>query len=168
MPKQQNEEQEQEHVKEFLDAFARAILSWQQVEMQLFFTFKAIVAPDSDGRVVSAAYHSVVNLRTHLEMISAAAEIVLKENDLLKTWKTLCERIKRNSNKRNDLAHLTVSANTSGESTKLVLIPSIFDTREEKYREWDAKEIAGFQSSFEKLAKDIDDFYVRVLAERRE
>lgn len=168
MSKTQNEDrEEQEHVKEFLDAFARAILSWGRVEAQLFLLFKAIVAPDSDGRVISAAYHSVLSLNTRLEMITAAAEITFNGHDFLKTWKTLRESINKNSKKRNDLAHLTVTANTSGEKIKLVLTPSIFDTREGKYREWDTNEIAAFQSSFERLADGIDDFCVKVCCASR-
>jgi hypothetical protein len=52
-----------EHEQELIDAFGRAFLAWQRVEVQLFFLFKVLLR-GKDDRITSAAFHSVLNLNT--------------------------------------------------------------------------------------------------------
>jgi hypothetical protein len=55
------------HKREFFESYGRAMLSWQSVELELFFVFHSIIRAH-DHRIASAAYHAVTNLNTRLQM----------------------------------------------------------------------------------------------------
>jgi hypothetical protein len=96
-------------------------------------------------------------------MIDGAVQIALAGKERhLEEWAKLIKRIKKRASKRNELAHLTAMANTSGKEIRLMLAPSVFDTRDNEGREYDVKEIREFGESFRKLAADLDEFWVTI------
>jgi hypothetical protein len=45
------------HERQFFEYYGRAMLSWQSVELELFFIFHSIIRAE-DHRVASGAYHA--------------------------------------------------------------------------------------------------------------
>jgi hypothetical protein len=71
------------HEREFFESYGRVMLSWQSVELELFFVFLSIIrARDARYRIVSAAYHAVINFNTRLEMITESLKVALPDASL--------------------------------------------------------------------------------------
>jgi hypothetical protein len=151
---------------EFLHALAIAILSWQKVEGALFLIFYFLVGPHRHPKVLlsaypsvlSAVYHSVINLNIRLKMIDAAAVIVLKDNIHLDKWKKLYERVRRQAVRRNELVHFGLVCHIGEKGNELRLKPSIFDVTQESHREYDLKQLKAWHESFIALANDLNLF----------
>ena len=144
---------------DLLLAHSFALVGWQFVETNIFFIFAHLIR-SHNGRAMSAAYHSVINLNTRLDMIDSAAHVILAGKPLLDEWNRLLKRIKERASRRNDLAHfgLSMLSETSDTPGKTILISSIFDTREDKPREYDIKQIREISHSFSALKTDLDAF----------
>lgn len=154
----------EEHIQEFLETFAKAVLHWGYVEMQLFLIFSVLVGA-RNSEVASAVYHSVVNFRTRLTMIDSAAEVALQGNSLLEEWKRLSSTTNKRAQKRNSLAHLMVAGNLkNASSVELCLRPSIFDVRKAQAKEYDLKQIREFRDSFQDLVQKLDTFQMRAFS----
>src|SRR5690349_12368122 len=93
-----------EHQQAFLETLGHAITQWQAVEMELFRIFARLVRCERYN-TASAAFHSVVNFGTRLDMTHAAALVELGDSPLLKTWNSLYNRLYKRSKRRNHLAH---------------------------------------------------------------
>jgi hypothetical protein len=151
----------EEHVNEFLQTFARAILAWGYVEMNLYLIFQTLMV-SRRKEAVSAAYHSVINLKARLDMVNATAEIMIS-GSMLDEWKSLARKVSNNSGKRNALAHLLLQGHFNGaKDITLRSNPSIFDVRKAKLKDYDLNQIAEFHDSFRKLASDLDDFWTKL------
>lgn len=144
---------------DLLLAHSLALVGWQFVETNIFFIFAYLIRSQHGG-AMSAAYHSVINLNTRLEMIDSAAHIILEGNPLLDEWNRLLKKIKKRARRRNDLAHFGISMLSDKTKTpgKNVLVSSIFDPRESKVREYDIKQINEIYHSFILLKDDLDAF----------
>ena len=104
---------------DFFAALGRAISKWANVESSLFGLYNTVLQA-KNWDVSSAAYHSVTNLKTKLDMVDAAIRTAYpirnkpKENtnksneQLLKKWNTLKRRIHDYSQRRNDIVHFIV------------------------------------------------------------
>lgn len=151
--------------REFLESLARAVLSWQFVEHNLFLTFTAMMQA-RDHHLVSAAYHSVVNLRSKLEMIDAVAQIALAGSELLAEWETLRKCVGKRSQHRNQLVHSSLMGHFEADDTiSLRIAPSIFDSRLKRHDERDIANIREFEKLFDDLTQRLDAFGKRVAFE---
>jgi hypothetical protein len=149
-------------IKDFTESVGLAILEWQKVEMALFLIFNTLIGA-SDKRLSSAAFYSVVGLRTRLEMVNAVAVIALADSPLLTEWKALCTKISDLSKRRNALAHCTLASVTDiNGKVSLRLRSSVFDVRSGHDREYDRKQIQDFDRSFGRLAARLDVFWKRL------
>lgn len=69
----------------------------------LLALFIKLIQPGNQAAALGA-FRSVVQFRTRLEMVNAAARTVLT-NELLKEWNSLYRRMQKLSGSRNKLAH---------------------------------------------------------------
>lgn len=151
---------DQEHYDDFLKTFASTLLAWQFVENNLFLVFNFLVGHKKPA-VLSAVYHSISSLKLRLDIVDAAAAVVLEDTPYLKEWKKLPERIRRNSKKRNYLAHFTLVSHTDGKGeTKVLLKPSIFriNVSVEHDNGYDTRQLNEWRKSFDSLADDLRKF----------
>jgi hypothetical protein len=149
------------HAKEFFEAYGRALLRWQYVETNLFLIFSSLVR-GRDHRVVAAAYHAVINLKSKLEMITEAMQAALPDGSpLLPEWGRIRTKIDRRARNRNMLAHYMVLGHVPKSATgsaTLRLAPSIFDVRRRNGVEIDVKQLAVWNDSFGELSDKLDAF----------
>jgi hypothetical protein len=82
-----------QHAAEFFQALGIAIVSWQYVEAEIFKIFHSFFR-GCEYPVVSAAFHSVSNLNTRLEMIDAAIHTALPSSPLVPEWEKHKNKIK--------------------------------------------------------------------------
>jgi hypothetical protein len=152
----------QEQQRLFFEQLGRAVGNWQLVEMQLFRVYARLLKCEN-VEVASAAFHSVIGLRIRLTMTHAAARVALTGNDLSR-WITLRNRIGRQSDKRNDLAHFIVIYGINRPTLPEhgpFLQPSLFDiTRkpDPKNKPIDACRIRAMGAAFRRLSEDITSF----------
>jgi hypothetical protein len=113
---------------DFMETLANAITQWQHVEMELFQIFAALVKSE-DGKnyvAISAAFHSVVNFNTRLEMTHAAARAVLTAEPF-NIWLGLHKRMSERVKKRNALVHFMLMGDATEGALIWHLQPSIYD-----------------------------------------
>lgn len=70
-----------EHEREFLDAFARAVLTWQDAEEALYLLFAGLIQ-GQNHEVVSAAFHAVQGASSKLAVIDSACSLVVRDTEL--------------------------------------------------------------------------------------
>jgi hypothetical protein len=147
----------EEKGEKFLLAFARSVLTWQEVERNLYLIFDALVRHD-DHRLPSAAFHAVHVLRTRTAMVTAVAKILLDQS-LFSKWKSLSKKITTQSKDRNKLAHFTLMGHLCSDGTVILkLAPSIFVVSTSPNDECNIDRIEEFQRSFESLSTEMSDF----------
>jgi hypothetical protein len=152
------------NTKQFLEAYGRAMLSWQCVEFHLLLTFLTLIRA-RDQNVASAVYHAVANLNTRVEMISEAFKVAMPETVLLPEWYKLRKKIGEHAAKRNLLAHYTVTPHfPSDGSGTLRLTRSIFDTRNKERQEIDLQQLEEYERLFRQLGAVIDTFCKKISA----
>jgi hypothetical protein len=150
---------EPENLDDFLNALASALLAWQRVESNLFLIFNFLAGPHEQPAVLSAVYHSVIHLRPRLNMVNAAAAVVLKDDLSLDVWNKLSERISKSAGRRNNLAHFGLVSHTDIEGrTKVLLKPSIFNINAKPDAEYNIKQIDEWRLSFITLSSDLSKF----------
>ncbi len=151
---------ESENIDDFLKALGAALLAWQRVESNLFLIFNFVVGPHRNPAILSAVYHSVVNITPRLKMTNAAVAIVLKDNPYLQEWTNtkLYKRICDNANNRNKLAHFGLVKHITKGKSKLFLKPSIFDVTANHNCEYDVKQIDKWRMAFIDLSSDLSKF----------
>ena len=146
-----------ENIDEFLKALATALLAWQGVESNLFLIFNFLVAHPIPA-VLSAVYHSVLSINTHRQMVDAAAAVVLNKQ-YFDEWKKLSSKIKEQTKYRNHLAHFGLTLHTDGKGEmNALLTSSIFDARDNKYREYGIEQIREWNTLFNSLIADLSKF----------
>lgn len=147
-------------IDEFLHALSAAILTWQKVEQNVFLIFNLLLGPHQNPNVLSAAYHSVVNLNSRLGMINAAAAVALAESPLLKDWEKLRKRIGQNAARRNILVHFTLHEHIDANGRKtLRMLPSIFDARDRGETDYDINQIVSWRRAFIELSNSLENFW---------
>jgi hypothetical protein len=155
------------HEREFFESYGRAMLSWQSVELELFFVFHSIIrARDARYRIVSAAYHAVINFNTRLEMITKSLKVALPDASLQEEWTKLRKKIGKRSAKRNLLAHYTLGGHVTEDSitATLALERSQYDARSKDRQQIDLKQLAECERSFRDLTGLIRTFSSKVSA----
>ena len=90
--------------------------------IQSFSNIQFFSRSSPNPAVLSAVYHSVIHLKPHLDMIDAAAAVVLKGNPYLEEWKKLSKKTKDSSKWRNYLAHFGLVAQTDIEGKTKALL----------------------------------------------
>lgn len=146
----------------FAVVHSTALVYWSHVEARLFIIFGRLLRSRS-RKAMSAVYHSVINVKTRLEMIDAAAKVTMHDAALLSDWGRLLDRIRERSSRRNDLAHFMLVQSRDGTPTT-VLRSSIFDSRAGKEREYSIKQIKEISDSFVALKDDLDGFLKKLRA----
>jgi hypothetical protein len=147
------------YTSEFLEAYGRAMLSWQAVEFRLLLLFLSVIRA-RDQHIASAVYHAVTNVNTRLEMITEGLKVALSEAALQQQeWMKLRKKIGEHTAKRNFLAHYTVNMHhAQNGSVTLHLTRSIFDTRDKERPEVDLRQLEEYERLFRQLAATIDAF----------
>lgn len=148
---------------EFYAILGRAVTAWQWAEMGLFMVFDRAIGSNTSGKVVSAAFFSIVNFKARLDMTNAAMLALLEDHEvMLRDWIKLYEKIGAKSTIRNKLTHYDVFFHvTSNDAHSLFLAPNAFhfhQTRKHYSKEpnrFDINYIAQAEDSFVKLAKEI-------------
>lgn len=155
---------EPENLSDFLNSLASALLAWQGVENNLFLIFNFLVGPHKNPAVLSAIYHSVVNIEPRRKMVNAAAAIVLKDHPFLKEWDKLSEQIRKKSGSRNNLAHFGLVSHTGvdGKTTAL-LKPSIFNVKANPNAEYNVKHIDEWHTEFNHLSAELSAFLGKLI-----
>ena len=142
----------------------RSITSWQSVESGLFLLYAKLIASPNLA-AVSASYHSIMNFNIRLDLVDAAAQIMLEKSPYLDSWNKLRERCETASRLRNKLAHFTVVTDTrKNVRHKVYLTPTFYDsTTNRKYRKkarprlnW--KEVLKYEGRFERLSLELERF----------
>ena len=157
---------DEQHAKEFFEAYGRAMLGWQYVEQNLFLIFSSLVR-GRDHHIVSAAYHSIVSLNSKLEMITEAMQVAFPETPLLAEWRRLRRTINDRAKNRNTLAHYMLLGHLPKEaegSVTLRLAPSLFDVRHKRRGEFDIKQIEAWDASFDDLTHKLEAFGKKMAA----
>ena len=147
----------------FFEAYGRAVLSWQYVEHEMFLLFSALIrAPDP--ATASGAYHAVVNFRTRLSMINAAAQAALKalHPGLWDDWIGAKAILSAYSGKRNDLAHMTLLGVTKNDEISLRLGPGIFIDTGGDPKSYALEDIEDVSREFIDFAKFLDELGQRI------
>ena len=148
---------DEKNLYDLLYSLGAAILAWQSVENNLFLIFNFLVGPHRNPNVLSAAYHSVVNLNTRVEMIDAAAAVMLAETPHLDEWQKLSKRLKKNVGRRNALVHLGLVSYiyAKGKPPRLTIKPGIFDITQTPDLEYNLKQIQEWHIAFDELSRDL-------------
>jgi hypothetical protein len=118
--------------KTFLAAIGRAIVEWQDIEHHVFAVFRALVRPTKTQVPLSNAFHTVVVLKTKLDMIDAAAKAALEieHESLYEKWRALGKKIRNQSTKRNEIAHYSMYLHQDkNKKQSFRLRPHVFDWR---------------------------------------
>lgn len=147
------------HERQFFEYYGRAMLSWQSVELELFFIFHSIIRAQ-DHLIASAAYHAITNLNTRLEMITESLKVALPDPSLQQEWTKLRKKIAKRAARRNLLAHYTPGGHVSKDSMTATvrLERSRYDARDKDRQQIDLKEIAEYERLFHDLAGVIRTF----------
>jgi hypothetical protein len=153
------------HERQFFEAYGRAMLSWQSVELELFSIFHCIIRAQ-DHRVASAAYHAVTNLNTRLQIITESLKVALPDTSLQQEWTKLRQQIEKRAAKRNLLAHYTLGGQVSEEdmTATMRLERSRYDAREKPRQQIDLKQLAEYERLFYDLRTVIRTFSSKVHA----
>ena len=151
----------------FYSALGQALAQWASVEHSLFELYcVAVQSHKSNYAALSASYHVVSGFRTRLEMVDYALKFFLKKDSDISKWKSLKDRARKKSRKRNHLAHFMVINHVFNDEKEesYYLSPSIVDGKaaidcgdDEKYQ-YDTKKLEQLQPVFGKLAMDIKTF----------
>jgi hypothetical protein len=152
----------EQHTKQFLETYGRAMISWQAVEFRLLLLFLTVIrARDQD--IASAVYHAVTNVNTRIEMITEGLKVALPEAALQQEWTKLRKKIGQHTAKRNLLAHYTVTQHFPKDgSITLRLTRSIFDTRDKERQEIDLRQLEEYERLFRQLATVIEAFTTKI------
>ena len=156
---------DEQHTKEFLEAYGRALLRWKYVEQELFLIFNSLVR-GRDHHIVSAVYHAIVSLNSKLEMITEAMQVAFPETHLSE-WRRLRKTISDRVKNRNKLAHYMVLGHLPKEAEGAVtlrLARSVYDVRDKSRGEFDVKQIEAWDDSFRELAHKLDAFGKKLAA----
>ncbi len=153
------------HERQFFEAYGRAMLSWQSVELELFFVFQSIIRAH-DHRIASAAYHAITNLNTRLETITEALKVALPNVSLQQEWTKLRKQIGKRAAKRNLLAHYTLGGHVTedGMTATTRLERSLYDARDKDRQQIDLKQLVDYERQFHDLAGAIATFSSNVRA----
>jgi hypothetical protein len=146
-----------EHAAEFFQALGISIVSWQYVEGAIFKIFHSFFR-GSEYPIVSAAFHSVSNLTTRLEMIDAAIHTALQSSPVAQEWGKHKKKIRAFAQKRNFLVHYMFLGNISGTTITLHLSRSIYDQRANVRRDVDLNQIRTYTKAFDDLTKRLENF----------
>jgi hypothetical protein len=151
------------HTKQFLETYGRAMISWQAVEFRLLLLFLDVIRAH-DYNVASAVYHAVANVNTRLEMITEGLKVALPEPALQQEWAKLRKKIGQHTAKRNSLAHYAVTQHLPKHgSVTLHLTRSIFDTRDKERQEIGLRQLEEYERLFRQLATVIDTFSKKII-----
>lgn len=151
--------------REFYEILGRTISQWAYLEDQVYHTYRRIIDP-GDWVAAAAAYHSILNMNTRLDMIDAGLAVSKKHKTHLPEWKKLRKKIRKQSARRARLAHWTVTqdATQPGErGVTMYLQPPTYDFG--KYGEngkreiVTAKQVAHWASAFAQLGVLVEDFW---------
>lgn len=97
----------EEEVDEFYTALGQAISQWQHVEDQIYQIYAACLASENDP-ATAAAYHTVVNFQTRLQMTDAALRHTFRKGKIAAEWPKKRDMVRKKSRIRNNLAHFEV------------------------------------------------------------
>jgi hypothetical protein len=150
---------------EFFECLGRAISQWAYVEDQVYHTYRVIIDP-GDWIASAAAYHSVINMKTRLDMIDAALSVSRHYKHRLSEWEKIRKKIGNQSVRRNKVAHWTVTHDATQDDepgVTMYLQAPLYDFRkisEEGHREKiDTKQVVQWAGAFAKLGLEIEDFW---------
>lgn len=150
----------------FFAALGEAISQWAWVEYHLFHVYVRLVRPEL-FKATSASFHAVVNFRSKLAMVDAAASFALTKEEDIVEWTTLKNKLGRLVKLRNAMAHMPVYTAPQLPSDKSVhLAPSILDFRVDHKEEffnpkWVLRRVQSTCIIFERLAKRVAAFSER-------
>jgi hypothetical protein len=159
-----------ETVERFYSALAKAISTWQNVEMGLFVVFEKTVFSyvddqRNDYRALAAAFHGLQHFNSQLTMTDMAVRTRLHHAkyipELGEKWQNIYSRAGKKYPKRNSLVHFGVvtRAQEKKQNNKISIEPLFTDERyriniREKVR-YTINDIIGMTSGFRKLASDL-------------
>jgi hypothetical protein len=150
---------------QFFEYLGRAVSQWAYVEDQVYHTYRVIIDP-GDWVASAAAYHSVINMKTRLDMIDAALNVSRQYKDRFSEWGKIRKKIRDQSARRNKVAHWTVTGDATRDDetgVTMYLHAPFYDVRkisEEGHQEKvDVKQLAQWTSAFAKLGMEIEDFW---------
>ena len=144
------------HDDAFMEAHARAVFEWENVEQKLLYIFCALVRSASPA-VSTAIFHVVVNLHTRLNMIDAAAKTFLADPDLAAEWAALRERVSTISKHRDRLALFT-AASDPGAKTSPRRRATDLDIVTSSTEDVDLGQVRKWHGEFQVLAAELDRF----------
>lgn len=148
----------QEGMDQFLMSFASALLSWQPIEHNLFLIFNFLAGPHKTPAVLSAIYYTSGTVKPQLKMVDAVAKVVLKDNPYLAEWENLERKISNSMEKRNYLAHFSLTRHSSKDKESFFLKPSMFNIKAHHERDYGIESINAWRESFVTLENEMSTF----------
>ena len=150
----------------FYETLALAITQWQHIELELYRIFLWCIHPE-DPYVASAAFHTVINFNTRLQMTDAAAQIALDEDSELPSWEALRDSAAERSRRRNELVHFMTFHDATKERMRFRLVPSIFNVKAAGTKEYVTEDIERFRRDFGMLSQEMHEFANALFARRK-
>lgn len=150
----------------FFAALGEAISQWAWVEYHLFHVYVRLVRPEL-FKATSASFHAVINFKSKLAMVDAAASFALTKEEDIAEWTTLNNKLGRLVKLRNAMAHMPVYTAPQLPSDKSIhLGPSILDFHADPSGElfnpkWVLRRVQDTSAMFERLAKRVAAFSER-------
>ena len=143
--------------KPFLRSFGRAVLSWQDVEEELYLLF-ALLIRGEDIEIVSAAFHAIQGASAKFSVVDNACKVVVENGELAAEWKRLGKKINKCMTDRNALAHFSVSSKVNEPPQ---IGRSFFDKRAapKRYRPLGIEDFDQFTQTFANLVEEMRAFY---------
>lgn len=166
MAKETKQERREILKSEFYSALGMAIAQWAAVEHSLYELYTKLIQT-KNLISLSASYHVVIGFGTKLRMVDYAYKSQYPSYlypDLYKEWKSLYTRIKKNSRKRNDIAHYMAifECNEDLNINRLYLRPEIANVKaymdKKEKNEYDVKRLRSMTPTFGRLSRDINNF----------
>jgi hypothetical protein len=153
----QDDELADDDLNSLLNAMARALLTWQKVEMNLFLIFNFLSA-NKNPAISSAIYYAQVHISPQIKIVNAVAKVVLNGNPYLEKWNDINEEINRKLKYRNKLAHFGLEEYSSKGKTRLLLKPSIFKSSPDHEQYYGIESIEEWSFAFISLADEMSKF----------
>ncbi len=106
---------------EFYRLMGQALERWQYVEADVVRTYSIAVKSRNTNALI-ASFHKVVSITSKLDMVDEAVRFSDLDDTAKSRWKTLSNRIRKASRKRNYLVHWTITTNTMHVAGEQVFI----------------------------------------------
>lgn len=172
----------EDEIRGFYAALGKAITQWQSVEEGLTVIFSAAIGGEAAGAAANAAFQAALNFNTKLAMVDSALATIAflsafhrmpgEASPMYADWTPLKNRASRRADRRNEMAHFAMHLDeTRKPGYRCYLAPNVINVNAMiRYAGKPPKRytcnVIAQGNSFDKLAFDLQMFYISWLSER--